>query len=38
MVDIVAAYAATISTIEAFNFIDFIIILFYNNFKTLKAT
>ena len=44
MVDIVAAYlscvcgsqlryAATISTIKACNFIDFIIILFYNNLK-----
>ena len=32
-------YAATISTIKACNFIDFIIIQFYNNFKkTLKAT
>ena len=32
-------YAATISTVEACNFIDFIIIQFYNNFsKKLKAT
>ena len=35
MVDIVAAYAATISTIKTWNFIDFIIIQFYNNFKKL---
>ena len=38
MVDIVAdmlRYAATISTIKACNFIDFIIIQFYNNFKKL---
>jgi hypothetical protein len=28
-------YAATISTIKARNFIDFIIIQFYNNFKKL---
>ena len=40
MVDTVAdiyRYAATISTIEACNFIDFIIIQFYNNFKKVES-